>query len=478
MTVHDTSLAKDSAQSPVVLRFADMTPARIALFEAHRLRRGESGGHVDPSQRNRLLISSENWASETLQLIERMRRQNHLIEAEALRKRGRAKALDAVLERGPQDPWDARATGPMREVILTAHQDWFRSGETSLSRVGLARNPREIEFEKTAIKWLKANFGEDVVHARADHDETTYHVHAVIVPAKKMLKRQKGAAEPELPVPGEDLFTHHGKPCKVQLVASKHPLLRNYELAQDSVGLAFASVGLRCGTRHWAATKQAMNEGRRPDTRPAHKAAHVWRAEQEAALKKQRAEHAQKEAELKALEATLATRMELVAAAKRQLTAEISAARQEKAKAARLKARANAVIAVAEAVATGQIDPEADPLDIARQRSTLPPNLKEKIDAAPDQATGTLELLGRVYGVMRARARSEFVAGLAVMERTAQAWAELNRRAKKMIDIGKVTRPIYAALFGGLQDDQRDALDRAEQEGQRLRQTHERDRGR
>ncbi|WP_222435292.1 plasmid recombination protein [Puniceibacterium confluentis] len=26
------------------------------------------------------------------------------------------------------------------------------------------------------------NFGEDLVHARADFDKTTYHIHAVIVP--------------------------------------------------------------------------------------------------------------------------------------------------------------------------------------------------------------------------------------------------------------------------------------------------------
>ena len=81
------------ARPPVVLRFADMAPAQIARFEAHRLRKGQSGEHIDPSKANRLLIGSETWASEALHLIERMRRHNHLIEAETLRRRGQAKAL-------------------------------------------------------------------------------------------------------------------------------------------------------------------------------------------------------------------------------------------------------------------------------------------------------------------------------------------------------------------------------------------------
>lgn len=469
MTIHDTSLAGKATQHPVVLRFADMTPVQIAFFEAHRLRRGESGMHVDPSQRNRLLIGGEDWGSETLQLIERMRRQNHLIEAEALRKRGRARALDAVLERGPKDPWDARASGPMREVILTAHKDWFDLGETAASRLGLVRNSRELAFEETAVKWLTDNFGEDVVHARADHDETTYHIHAVIMPAKKMLKRKKGESEPQLPVPGEDLFTHNGKPCKVQLVASKHPLLRNYELAQDSVGFAFAAIGLTRGTRHWTATRQALKEGKEPGPRPTHKPAHVWRAEQETALKKKAEKQAQKEAVLRQREAAAAARASELAAAERRMAAELAETQRKSAKADRLKNNAYAVLAIATAVATGQIYTEAGNLDIALQRASLAPNLKQKIEASPDKAASTLKLFGKAYGVMRSRARAEFAAGLAIIERTARALDYLQQRLDALAANGTLSPGIFGKLFGRERQEERKTLDAAKQEAKRLR---------
>lgn len=128
-------------------------------------------------------------------------------------------------------------------------------------------------------------------------------------------ERPANESEPELPVPGEDLFMHHGKPCKVQLVASKHSLLRNYELAQDSVGIAFAPIGLTRGTRHWAATKQALKEDKGPSPRPKHKPAHVWRAEQETALKKQVEKQAEKETALKRREQAVAACADELAAA-------------------------------------------------------------------------------------------------------------------------------------------------------------------
>ncbi|QIE41612.1 hypothetical protein G5B39_06370 [Rhodobacteraceae bacterium SC52] len=47
---------------------------------------------------------------------------------------------------------------------------------------GGAENIREVAFGERAKEWLRTNFGDDVIHARADRDEAAYHIHAVIMP--------------------------------------------------------------------------------------------------------------------------------------------------------------------------------------------------------------------------------------------------------------------------------------------------------
>lgn len=117
----------------------------------------------------------------------------------------------------------------MREVILTANRRWFDvAGEGS-----------EARFEERAIAWLTEHFGEDCVHARADLDEEAYHIHAVIVPRTKARDGRR------------------------VLQPSKHPMIRSYEDAQDSIGAWFAELGLVRGEKRAEAIRDATRHNAR-----------------------------------------------------------------------------------------------------------------------------------------------------------------------------------------------------------------------
>ncbi len=71
----------------------------------------------------------------------------------------------------------------MREVILTANHEYFEQTEDSSTLFDdAARQNREEAFKDLAVGWLKEEFGDDVIYARADRDETAFHIHAVIMP--------------------------------------------------------------------------------------------------------------------------------------------------------------------------------------------------------------------------------------------------------------------------------------------------------
>lgn len=120
------------------------------------------------SAKNRLLIGDEDWAAKTLSEIAAMRG-NFADELEGLQRRKRRKEVERRLAEGPKDPWRPTGHGPLREVILTAHKDWF--AQVGVHGDVIGTDAQAMAFEERAVAWLKANFGEDVVHARADMDD-------------------------------------------------------------------------------------------------------------------------------------------------------------------------------------------------------------------------------------------------------------------------------------------------------------------
>jgi hypothetical protein len=181
-------------------------------------------------------------------------------ELEDLDRRNRRKDLRKRLAEGPNDPWRASRHGPMREVILTANKEWFDHTDDPSQ---LFNTTRENQFEERAVAWLKEHFGDDVIHARADLDEQAYHIHAVILPRATVQK--------------------YGVECSV-LQPSIHPLVKDYEAAQDSVGLWFAPLNLVRGERRKQAIRDALNNGKRPPISPRHVRPAQWRAMEEKRL--------------------------------------------------------------------------------------------------------------------------------------------------------------------------------------------------
>lgn len=149
----------------------------------------------------------------------------------------RASELTKRIVEGPKDPWRATRHGPLREVILTAHQDWF-AGFDQTDIEDLFGESRDERFEEAAVAWLKESFGDDVIHARADLDETTYHIHAIVLPRSQTKDGRK------------------------MLQPSKHAHIKDYEKAQDSVGECFAQMGLKRGERRKQALREAVHKHR------------------------------------------------------------------------------------------------------------------------------------------------------------------------------------------------------------------------
>lgn len=244
----------------IVGRMKSFWPHLIGHYEMHRLRLGGNRDHIDPtrSHLNRALIGDADWATTTANRIEQIRRSNFDRKLASLQRRQRKSDLMDAIAEGAGDPWRPTEVGPMRELILTASRDFFAQqlpqGQTS---------SMEAQFEAVAIDWLRQNFGDTVIHARADLDETTYHIHAVIMPvAVKEGGRQ-------------------------MLEPSAHPFIKNYERMQDSLGVAFAALGLTRGEERAKSIRDAKDKRRHGQTvqippQRKHVPAHIWR-EQEAA---------------------------------------------------------------------------------------------------------------------------------------------------------------------------------------------------
>ena len=131
---------------PIVLRFEGLRPEQLSRFELHRLRKQMDGNEFEPrrSRFNKLLIGKETWAKEALAEIDEMRMENFANELTKLKKRKRVGEIEKRMIEGPKDPWRPSKHGPLREVIITAHADWFAAaGDQSTWRGMMAKRRRE-----------------------------------------------------------------------------------------------------------------------------------------------------------------------------------------------------------------------------------------------------------------------------------------------------------------------------------------------
>lgn len=358
---------------PVVMRMQGMRPRDLAGYEKHRRRiAGDLGQcELNPETPNRRLLGSESWAQDAWDEIQDMRHGNHLLELEQLRRRRRKTELRNALFRGPRDPWRATRHGPLREIILTVNKKWFDEDLTEF--LGEDGPTREKQFEERAKAWLLETFGDDCVHARADLDETTYHIHAVIIP-RAVTKDGRRMLQPAV-----------------------HPLIRHYEKAQNDVGKWFAEIGLRRGERRKQALRDALEHNRMvrearadgvvdpgaeielPEYRD-HVSTRKWR-------KKQEIELAEREMAITKAEKALAADKAMLAEQKHTVTQQ--------------QREAQIVLDVAAAVAEGRTD-------VVFGTNETAPEANQGETSSPAQA-----LFVRALEVLRQKARREARAELA-----------------------------------------------------------------
>ncbi len=355
----------------VVLRYEGIQPEDMQGIARHGSREAGDLGHIDNTKpAPKLLIGSENWVGRALAEIELMTWEGYAAEMVDLDRRNRRTDLSRRGKEGPRSPWRASRHGPMRELILTANKEWFAQnddGDVS----------RQEQFETLAVDWLREHFGDDVIHARADRDEQAYHIHAVIMPRAVVKK--------------------YGTDCQM-LQPSIHPMIKNYEAAQDSVGEWFSEAGLVRGERRKQAIREALQNGEEPPVNPRHVRPAEWRRKEELRLareaerqkeneRKLAEQHAQQRRietqmaervqgfkaqveRLKAREAALTKRDETVARQEAELATRETKVTEREAEASEVKAEADTVIAFAEAMAAGEIDEAGQPVGSPKENAT------------------------------------------------------------------------------------------------------------
>jgi hypothetical protein len=418
------SIETTSKQYPVVLRFEGMFPDQLDGYEGHRQRvRGDDGNIVrERSHLNKLLIGDADWAERVRAEVEEMRTENFAAELEELKRRKRKKEGRNRLAEGPKDPWRKTRHGPMRELILTANSEWFEQmEEDALADAGAADQPqaadesplrrRERAFEELAVSWLKDQFGDDVIHARADRDEIAYHIHAVILPRET--KSVNGAT-------------------RRMLQPSKFAIIEDYEKAQDSVGEWFAKAGLIRGERRAEAVRKARDAGETPPPKPRHTRPHAWRKAEEARLalleNAVAARTAQAERvtdELERRTTAVAEQQRAAATERRTLSEQRDALAQKEAEVAKREKEAAekskdalAAIKLAEHLANGMIEIDEAPNGAVRARPTAeqPPTI---IVNVLDQARrgGLASRALDAFARLRARLKKDADEALAARER-------------------------------------------------------------
>ncbi|WP_322866062.1 hypothetical protein U5922_007555 [Aquicoccus sp. G2-2] len=264
----------------VVLRFASMFPGAMARMQMHAKRRGGPLDHVEMEfiQRNRTILG-ENFVAEVNAEIHQMMAENQDAEVVALKAQKRRKQAEARQERGLVEPWKASEHGPLREVILTAHKDHFRAepdasddevlitygigpeGETRINRLSKVK----IEaFEERGRAFFEAFFPDALRHLRFDLDEETPHFHALLLQRTTKTSARRG--------------TQH------LIQPSTHPLLKNYEKAQDEAGRFFAPIGLMRGQTHAENQRRAKADRQTILAAPTHTSPREYREAWQRAL--------------------------------------------------------------------------------------------------------------------------------------------------------------------------------------------------
>lgn len=122
---------------------------------------------------------------------------------------------------------DKRNERPFTRIVLSASPEYFRPDTPD--QAGAYDPARTRAWTRASVSWLRKEFGQDAVHIALHLDESTVHLHAVVVPtyAKKTKRRQT-----------------------IQVSHHKHPAFageRSYEGCHDRYSEALKALGIERG---------------------------------------------------------------------------------------------------------------------------------------------------------------------------------------------------------------------------------------
>jgi hypothetical protein len=262
------------------------------------------------------------------------------------------------------------------------------------------------------------------VHARADRDEKTYHIHAVILPR------------------AED---QHGRPM---LIPSKHEAIRSYELAQDIAGVWFAQAGLVRGEARAFAARQARAAGTKGPDPVQHKPTWKWRQEVAASLW---AEHVGLNARSSALdvrEKELDEAKDSVEADAAKVEARSVAVGAAETTAQDMADEAGSVLAAAEGLAEdffeltdGSGTPRLAVTDAGKVSDSAKP-LIQRVAKSKKGRSRAEGIFGRAWSAMRARAQGD------AEERLHEEFAQIETTREALMAVVKDLPPAIRQSIG------------------------------
>lgn len=124
---------------------------------------------------------------------------------------------------------DKRNEKPFTRLLLSASPEYFRPGRAGQG--GSYDLAQMKAWTKTSTAWLRKEFGSDLIHVALHLDETTPHIHAVVVPTYEKKTKRRTVRQ----------VSHH-----------KHPAFageKSYEACHDRYAAAVRDLGIRRGER-------------------------------------------------------------------------------------------------------------------------------------------------------------------------------------------------------------------------------------
>lgn len=192
---------------------------------------------------------------------------------------------------------------PFTRLVLSASPEHFRPGDPAAR--GTWEPDRLEAWTKASTDWLRQEFGDDCVHAALHLDETTPHIHALVVPipgkgeARRQTRRSrakqrpgesdeafasrqaaneaKRASKAAGAAPAGPWVSHHGHPA----FAGE----RSYAALLDRYAAAVEPLGIERGERGSGATRREVREWSESELRQARQESQAAAQDRKAAGK-------------------------------------------------------------------------------------------------------------------------------------------------------------------------------------------------